>query len=74
MDLKSILESANKIKVSIVMQVNLENYSKSRVLAEDKFYRAVDSFKNQLYKNAELIIVADGCDKTYHHYMQSFPE
>lgn len=72
MDLKNILESADKIKVSIVMQVNLANYSRSRSSAVDKFHRAVESFKNQLYKNAELIIVADGCDKTYEQYMQFY--
>lgn len=70
--LNEILESVDKIKVSIVMQVNLQDYDGSRSDAIGKFHRAVESFKNQLYKNAELIIVADGCVRTQQHYNRSY--
>ena len=72
--LNSILESVEKIKISIVMQCNLEDYNSSRSDSISKFHRAVESFKNQLYKNCELIIVADGCNKTYQHYMRTYKQ
>lgn len=71
-ELQNILEQVDKIKISIVMQVNLQNYVDSRSDAINKFIRAVESFKNQIYKNAELIIVADGCVKTQQIYNRSF--
>lgn len=63
-NLKQILESAAKPKISIVMQSYLGYYPGSRKDAARKFMRAVDSFKNQLYKNCELIIVSDDCMET----------
>lgn len=72
MELSEILESVEKVKISIVMQCNLEDYNNSRSDAISKFHRAVDSFKAQLYNNCELIIVADGCNKTYQHYMRTY--
>lgn len=70
-ELNEILEQVDKIKVSIVMQVNLSNYKDSRNDSINKFHRAVESFKNQIYKNAELIIVSDGCVKTQQLYNRS---
>lgn len=70
--IEEILEGVDKVKVSIVMQSNLTNYPGSREDAVNKFRRAVESFKNQIYKYAELIIVADGCVKTQQIYNREF--
>ena len=73
-DLNEIFNEVEKIKVSIVMQVNLGDYENSRTDAIHKFHRAVESFGNQIYKNCELIIVSDGCLKTQQHYNRSYKE
>jgi glycosyltransferase involved in cell wall biosynthesis len=70
--LEELMNSVDRIKISIVMQTNLSNYPGSRVDAIDKFRRAVRSFQAQLYKNAELIIVADGCNRTQQIYSREF--
>lgn len=64
MELKQVIESAAKPKISIIMQSYLGNYPGSRKDSQSKFLRAVKSFQNQLYKNCELIIVADDCMET----------
>lgn len=66
------LENFKKPKISIVMQSYLENYPGSRSNPIDKFKRAVKSFQEQSYKNCELIIVADGCNKTQQTYQKHF--
>lgn len=71
-NIEEILNGVDNIKISIVMQSNLSNYPGSRTEAINKFRRAVNSFQNQLYKNAELIIVADGCSKTQQIYNREF--
>lgn len=73
-NLNEILENVDKIKVSIVMQVNLQDYSGSRRDPINKFHRAVRSFKDQIYKNCELIIVSDGCNKAHQIYNRSYRE
>jgi glycosyltransferase involved in cell wall biosynthesis len=60
------------VKISIIMQVSLQDYPGSRSNSEEKFIRAVDSFKNQKYKNCELIIVSDGCKKALEAYEKNF--
>lgn len=61
-------------KISVVMQSYLKNYPGARTNPEDKFIRAVNSFKSQLYKNSELIIVADGCNITVDLYNSHFKD
>ena len=72
MNTEEILNNMDKIKVSVVMQVNLKDYPNSRSDASGKYVRAVESFKNQLYKNCELIIVSDGCHKAHQQYNRSW--
>lgn len=67
-NLRQILESAAKPRISIVMQSFLGNYPGSRKDPVVKFMRAVDSFKQQLYTNCELVIVADDCMQTKNLY------
>lgn len=71
-EVQDILNQVDRVKLSIIMQVNLQNYDSSREDPNGKFTRMVESFKNQLYKNCELIIVADGCNKTHQLYSRSF--
>lgn len=56
------------MRISVIMASYLEEYStgkhKSATNREFKFRRAVDSFLKQTFKDAELIIVSDGCQKT----------
>ena len=61
-----------KPKISIIMQSYLGEYNGSREDSIKKFNRAVESFKNQIYKNCELIIVADGCILTFNTYMAKY--
>jgi len=60
------------MKVSIIMQSYLGEYPGSRSDADKKFLRAVNSFKNQINKNAELVIVSDGCQITHDLYHANF--
>jgi len=66
--LKEVLENVAKPKISIIMQSYLGNYPGSRKDPAVKFMRAVKSFQEQLYKNCELIIVADNCEQTKQIY------
>jgi hypothetical protein len=61
-------------KISIIMQCLLSDYPGSRINSTDKFKRAVDSFKNQIYKNCELIIVADNCELTKKVFQENYSE
>lgn len=61
-------------KVSVVMQVYLGHYPGAREDAVIKFHRAVQSFLNQSYKNAELIIASDGCKITMEHYEKYYAD
>lgn len=60
------------LKISIVMQSYLGDYFSSRKDPEYKFRRAVNSFLNQWYDNQELIIVSDGCQKTWEIYKNEY--
>jgi len=74
MNVEEILSQVEKVKISIIMQVNLGDYPGSRTDPIHKFRRAVKSFQDQLYKNTELIIVADGCNKAHQIYSREFKE
>lgn len=50
--------------ISIILPSYLENYAGSAKNRIAKFERAVMSVVNQTYKDFELIIIADGCQKT----------
>lgn len=71
-ELSNIMESIDKPKISIIMQTYLGDYPGSRTDSINKFRRAVKSFQNQIYKNCELIIVADSCTKTQQIYSREF--
>jgi glycosyltransferase involved in cell wall biosynthesis len=73
-NLKELVNSLERAKISIVMQSYLGDYPGSRTDALAKFRRAVKSFENQIYKNCELIIVADGCVKTNQIYNREFKQ
>lgn len=62
------------MKISVIMASYLGNYPNRAKNPEKKFIRAVNSFKKQTYQDKELIIVADGCDKTVELYNQYFSE
>ena len=55
-------------KVSVVMASYLGEYPGRTSNPEPKFIRAVKSFLSQTYENKELIICADGCDRTVEIY------
>jgi glycosyltransferase involved in cell wall biosynthesis len=64
------------MRISVIMASYLEHYSTGRFDAatnrEVKFRRAVNSFLEQSFKDAELIIVSDGCKKTVTIYREEY--
>lgn len=60
------------MKISVVMQSYLGEYPGSRKHPEFKFTRAVQSFLSQQHLDRELVIVADGCDRTKILYEQLY--
>lgn len=52
------------MKISVIMPSFLGEYPGSAKNLPQKFQRAVDSFIKQVYKNAELIVISDGCKET----------
>jgi glycosyltransferase involved in cell wall biosynthesis len=62
--------------ISVIMPVYLEPYEageiKSATNPEVKFMRAVQSFLDQSFTNAELCIVADGCKKAEAIYKYNY--
>lgn len=63
---------ANEKKVSVIMASTLLDYPNAATNREKKFIRAVKSFLNQTYPNKELIIIADGCTRTYEIYKENW--
>jgi len=75
-DKKNQIQSVNKLNpmISIVMQTYLGHYPGARIDSVMKFRRAVESFLLQDYKNAELVIVSDGCEITHNEYLQLYSD
>ena len=64
------MEENKKIKITTVMASYLSDYEYSAGDRVRKFHRAVNSFINQTYTNAELIVVSDGCEITKQEMLQ----
>lgn len=66
------------MKISVVMASYLSEYAGSASFRGYKFERAVNSFLNQTHKDKELIIIADGCEKTEkivsEKFIRQYPE
>ena len=60
--------------VSVIMPSYLSEYPNCSKNREQKFIRAVNSFLDNNYKYKELVIVADGCDKTMKIYQKEFKQ
>jgi glycosyltransferase involved in cell wall biosynthesis len=71
-EIKGVITDLKKPKISIIMQSYLGEYPGSRTHSIEKFNRAVESFNEQVYKNCELIIVADGCINTFNNYLAKY--
>lgn len=66
----------SKRKISCICASYLGQYGshKPGPIRDAKFKRAVKSFINQTYDNKELIIIADGCQRTQDIYDKNFAD
>jgi glycosyltransferase involved in cell wall biosynthesis len=53
------------MKFSVIMASYLGDYPTAAMDREKKIIRAVDSVLNQTFNDCEIIVVADGCEKTF---------
>lgn len=64
------------MRISVIMPVCLSPYESNGIKSardpETKFIRAVTSFIKQSFTDAELIIIADGCEKAEAIYNEQF--
>ena len=61
------------MKISVIMASFLGAYGGRLAENRDKkFIRAVESFLKQTHKDKELIIVGDGCTKTFEIYQENW--
>lgn len=58
------MDEKKPVKISIIMPSYLGAYKRAAKDRDKKIVRAIQSVINQTYKDWELIIVADGCNKT----------
>jgi glycosyltransferase involved in cell wall biosynthesis len=61
-------------KISVIMASFLGEYPNAAKQRDKKFKRAVNTFLKQTYENKELIIVSDGCTKTYEIYEENWKD
>ncbi len=61
-------------KFSIIMQSFLGQYKDAASNREEKIVRAIDSVIAQSFKDWELIVVADGCEKTFSIIENKYPD
>lgn len=54
--------------ISVIMPSYLGTYPGSRANADQKFIRAVESFRSQTHQQKQLVIVSDGCEITNRIY------
>lgn len=69
---KQKIQKQNKYKFSVIIASFLGHYSGAATNREQKFLRAIDSVLNQSFKDFEIIIVSDGCDKTVELYKKHY--
>ena len=60
------------MKISVIMPVTLTPYPGCATDLEYKFTRAVGTYLDQDFKDSELIVVADGCEKAEKIYLENF--
>ena len=60
------------MKFSVIIPSYLGDYRSAAKDRDKKIVRAVHSVLNQTFKDFEVIIVADGCDKTVELYFEHF--
>lgn len=62
------------MKFSIVIQSYLGDYKGAAKNRDTKILRAINSCLNQTYKDFEIIVVADGCEKTFYIIQENYSD